>query len=224
MSTEEASTPTAPPSRDDHELLIDELLADASDTTGGRLLAAASGGDPVMMRALVLIAVGLGELTRVDGRWRWNTGTSRSGRLAGVLEDRSTALSDRQLVALRAVTEGWVRPYELVAAELEHRAAPGTRVCPGLTPRQRQVLTLLGDGLTVDAIARRLYLSPRTVGKHLERVYRRLGTSDRLTTVLQAKRLGLLGPADGGEPVPGAARQSPLAHPTGHRARRSDAA
>lgn len=61
-----------------------------------------------------------------------------------------------------------------------------------LTQRQREVLELLSDGLTVQAIARRLCLSPRTVGKHLERVYRRLGTSDRLTTVLRAQHYGLL--------------------------------
>lgn len=70
------------------------------------------------------------------------------------------------------------------------RAAP-----PELTGRQREVLHLLADGLTVRAIARRLRLSPRTVGKHLEHVYRRLGTSDRLTTVLRAQRHGLLCPA-----------------------------
>ncbi|HZN73958.1 MAG TPA: LuxR C-terminal-related transcriptional regulator [Micromonosporaceae bacterium] len=63
---------------------------------------------------------------------------------------------------------------------------------PPLTQRQREVLELLSGGLTVQAIARQLYLSPRTVGKHLERIYRRLGTSDRLTTVIRAQRCGIL--------------------------------
>jgi len=63
---------------------------------------------------------------------------------------------------------------------------------PDLTRRQREVLELLSDGLTAQAIARRLCLSPRTVGKHLERVYRRLGTSDRLMTVIRAQQYGLL--------------------------------
>jgi DNA-binding NarL/FixJ family response regulator len=61
-----------------------------------------------------------------------------------------------------------------------------------LTERQQEVLELLSDGLTMQAIAHRLGLSPRTVGKHLERVYRRLGTSDRLMTVMRAQRDGLL--------------------------------
>lgn len=63
---------------------------------------------------------------------------------------------------------------------------------PVLTGRQREVLQLLGAGLTAAAIARRLGLSPRTVGKHLERVYRCLGTSDRLTAVIRARDCGLL--------------------------------
>lgn len=63
---------------------------------------------------------------------------------------------------------------------------------PQLTQRQGEVLVLLSGGLTVQAIAHRLYLSPRTVGKHLERIYRRLGTSDRLTTVMRAQQLGLI--------------------------------
>lgn len=69
---------------------------------------------------------------------------------------------------------------------------------PALTPRQQEILELLGDGLTVRAIARRLSLSPRTVGKHLELLYRRLGTSDRLMTVIHAQRHGLIGSLAGG--------------------------
>jgi len=42
------------------------------------------------------------------------------------------------------------------------------------------------------AIARRLAISPRTVTKHLENLYRKLGTCDRLTTVLTAQRLNLV--------------------------------
>ncbi|SHM37336.1 response regulator transcription factor [Cryptosporangium aurantiacum] len=72
-----------------------------------------------------------------------------------------------------------------------------------LTPRQEQVLELLGAGLTARAIARRLGISPRTVTKHQEQLYRRLGTSDRLTTVLLAQRLGLIPVRYEVLPVPG---------------------
>jgi len=59
---------------------------------------------------------------------------------------------------------------------------PGRRARPGharLTVRQQQVLGLVADGLTDAAIAHRLGCSPRTVDKHLEHVYRRLGVSCR---------------------------------------------
>ena len=62
----------------------------------------------------------------------------------------------------------------------------------GLTPRELTVLTLLGDTLTAEAIAHRLRISPRTVHRHLGNIYRKLGTRDRLDTVLRARQAGLL--------------------------------
>ncbi|HVK26501.1 MAG TPA: LuxR C-terminal-related transcriptional regulator [Actinokineospora sp.] len=62
----------------------------------------------------------------------------------------------------------------------------------GPTRRERVVLKLLADGLTAAAIARRLGISPRTVHHHLESLYRKLGTNDRLTTVRHAESIGLL--------------------------------
>ncbi len=106
------------------------------------------------------------------------------------------ALPTERLVALHALTETWARAHRLVAAALDERLRAGTARPPALTDRQRQVVALLREGLTIQAMARRLGLSPRTVGKHLERVYRRLGTTDRLTTVLRAQQQGLL-PGDG---------------------------
>jgi DNA-binding CsgD family transcriptional regulator len=61
-----------------------------------------------------------------------------------------------------------------------------------ITARELTVLTLLADGLTAQTIGRRLHISPRTVHRHLDNLYRKLGTSDRLNTVLRAQWLGLL--------------------------------
>ncbi|MFJ4947192.1 response regulator transcription factor [Streptomyces sp. NPDC088760] len=63
-----------------------------------------------------------------------------------------------------------------------------------LTPRETAVLVLLTDALTADAIGRRLGISVRTVHKHVENIYRKLGTRDRVGTVLRAQRLGLVPP------------------------------
>lgn len=61
-----------------------------------------------------------------------------------------------------------------------------------LTPREQAVLGLLVRGLTAGAIGRRLAISERTVHKHLEHVYAKLGVADRLSAVLRAQDAGLL--------------------------------
>lgn len=72
-----------------------------------------------------------------------------------------------------------------------------------VTPRELAVLRLLAEGLTATAIGRRLAISERTVHKHLEHAYAKLGVSDKLSAVRRALRLGLLsGPAVGGQPDP----------------------
>jgi DNA-binding CsgD family transcriptional regulator len=79
-------------------------------------------------------------------------------------------------------------------ARIEQRAAQAQEGAEGvrLTPREVAVLTLLADGLTATAMARRLGIAPRTVHKHLEHIYAKFGASDRLKAVLRAQRLGIL--------------------------------
>jgi DNA-binding CsgD family transcriptional regulator len=48
-----------------------------------------------------------------------------------------------------------------------------------LTPQQRQIVRLAGDGLTNRQIGDRLFLSPRTVSSHLYRSYPKLGVTGR---------------------------------------------
>jgi DNA-binding CsgD family transcriptional regulator len=57
---------------------------------------------------------------------------------------------------------------------------------PHLTPRERQVLTLVRDGLTNAQVARRLGIGEATVAKHLEHVYSRLGARSRTHAVTLA--------------------------------------
>ena len=61
-----------------------------------------------------------------------------------------------------------------------------------LTPRERIVLDHIARGATVDGIAARMAISRRTVHKHQEHLYRKLGAVDRLSAVLSAQRLGLI--------------------------------
>jgi DNA-binding NarL/FixJ family response regulator len=49
----------------------------------------------------------------------------------------------------------------------------------GLTAREVEVLRLVAEGLTNEQVAERLIISPRTVEKHLESIYGKLGVSSR---------------------------------------------
>ncbi len=61
-----------------------------------------------------------------------------------------------------------------------------------LSARELEVLGLVAEGLTDARVAQRLHLSPRTVGRHLESVYRKLDVSSRTAAVKTAGELGLL--------------------------------
>jgi DNA-binding CsgD family transcriptional regulator len=69
---------------------------------------------------------------------------------------------------------------------------PGSTEAVVLTRRELDVLRYLAAGLTAETIARRLSVAPATVRKHLQNLYAKLGTSDRLGAVVRARDLGLL--------------------------------
>ncbi|MDX6642296.1 MAG: two-component system, NarL family, nitrate/nitrite response regulator NarL [Solirubrobacteraceae bacterium] len=63
---------------------------------------------------------------------------------------------------------------------------------PKLSPREREVLGLIADGLSAPDIGKRLYLSPSTVKTHLQSLYGKLDVSDRAAAVAEGMRRGLL--------------------------------
>jgi DNA-binding NarL/FixJ family response regulator len=62
----------------------------------------------------------------------------------------------------------------------------------GLTPRERDVLLLLGEGLDPTAIARELIMSIHTARGHVKNIMMKLGVHSQLEAVVTAARLGLL--------------------------------
>lgn len=62
----------------------------------------------------------------------------------------------------------------------------------GLTATEQAVLTLVADGHTTYGVARRLQMAPRTAGKHLEHIYRKLGVTHRVAAVNAAHEAGLV--------------------------------
>ena len=71
-------------------------------------------------------------------------------------------------------------------------AREGTQVRARLTPREHEILVLLGRGYTMQQIATRLGISPRTVETHVGKLYRKLDVRTRVQAVSRAVSLGLI--------------------------------
>ena len=76
-------------------------------------------------------------------------------------------------------------------AVLSARAERRTGGAEDLSPREREVLALVADGLPNKLIARRLGISEKTVKAHLTRVFQQIGVTDRTQAALWAERQGL---------------------------------
>jgi two-component system nitrate/nitrite response regulator NarL len=106
---------------------------------------------------------------------------------------KSAAGSDIVDAVLAAARGEVVIPRELqtgLAHELRMRREVSDR--PILSPKEIEVLRLAADGLTVDAIGKRLYVSTSTVKTQLQSIYEKLGVSDRTSAVARAMRQGIL--------------------------------
>ncbi len=108
------------------------------------------------------------------------------------------AASADLVAALRAVARGEVFLYPTVAKKLVDDYLSRTRdretmdSLHGLTPREREVLTLIGDGLTNKEIAERLVISLSTVQTHYAHIIEKLGLNNRAEVIKYAIRHGLI--------------------------------
>jgi DNA-binding NarL/FixJ family response regulator len=97
----------------------------------------------------------------------------------------------RLAAALRAVATGlWALDGPLGESLLP--PAPSAGPSEPLTPRELEVLALLGEGLPNKAIADRLGIAERTAKFHASAILAKLGAESRSEAIVRAARLGLL--------------------------------
>ena len=145
--------------------------------------------------------------------------------LAALLEEHQgeheTALRTLRQVVGETESDGWVRLYTDLGADMEHllrqlqrrdgfsrtldhilSAFPAQHARPGdpdqsgliepLSPRELEILALLAERNSNKEIAERLFISPGTVKRHTVSIYRKLDVNDRRQAVARATTLRLL--------------------------------
>jgi len=200
---------------DDHRVVrvgLEQLLATFDDV---ELVGAADGGE----QAVALCTAERPDVLLLDLSMPDLDGVEVSRRLAAASPDTRvvvfTSFSDRERIveALDAGAIGYLlkdaEPEEIHAAlraaargesPLDPKAAAAllatraARPTGGveLTAREREVLTLVVDGMANKQIARRLGISEKTVKGHLTNLFQRIGVTDRTQAALWAERTGAL--------------------------------
>jgi two-component system, NarL family, response regulator LiaR len=182
-----------------------EVVGEAGDGAEAVELAERLRPDVVLMDLVMPGLDGVGAMQRLRERLP----SSRVIVLTSFAED------DRLLPAIQAGAAGYLfknaQPSELaravraahagealldpaVAARLVDAIAqaPGTEPSEQLTPREREVLELIGRGLSNKLIARELEIAEKTVKAHVGHLLAKLGVTDRTQAALYAVRAGIV--------------------------------
>jgi len=155
-----------------------------------------------------LASIAMAHHERLDGsgyhRGLASSSLSRQARLLAVADAFQSkteprpyreALSPKEAteVLVRKAKAGALDPVMVMAvAEAAGEAAPPIDRPAGLTEREVEVVGLLARGLQTKQIARELDISPKTVDRHIQNSYRKIGVSSRAAATLYAAENGLV--------------------------------
>lgn len=190
-----------------------EVVGEAATGTDAVAVARATRPDVVLMDI---------RMPEGDGLWATRQIVQTEGlEKVHVVVVTTFELDDYVAEAIRAGASGFLvkdtEPVELirsvrVAAAGDALLSPGItkrlleRIAGGLRPpedaaafqqlteREREVLELVGHGLTNDEIAQKLFLSPLTAKTHVSRIMSKLAARDRVQLVVVAYETGLVRP------------------------------
>ncbi|HEX5598847.1 MAG TPA: response regulator transcription factor [Micromonosporaceae bacterium] len=96
---------------------------------------------------------------------------------------------DELLAAIRTAATGETVLAPAIATRLISRVRTPDRA---LTPRETQILQMVADGSTNQAIARALFITEATVKSHLVQVFTKLSVDNRTAAVAEARRRGIV--------------------------------
>jgi DNA-binding NarL/FixJ family response regulator len=191
----------------DDDLAVRNLIAATLERTGYETVETGSGDEAIDLArgetpSLVLLDI---NLAGTNGYVVCTELRQMLGRQLPImfLSGERTEPFDRVAGLLIGADDYMTKPFapdELVARvtrmleRAERRRQPTDDRRFGLTPREHDVLGLLVDGLSQPEIAERLYLSPKTVGTHIQRIIGKMGVKNRTQAVAIAAREGLFQP------------------------------
>jgi DNA-binding NarL/FixJ family response regulator len=102
------------------------------------------------------------------------------------------AVADGEAIFSPAIAERLMNYFTTPpAATSDSTQSAITAVFPDLTEREREVLTLIAEGLTNSAIAERLILSPKTIRNYITEIFSKLQVADRAQAIIRARNAGL---------------------------------
>ena len=102
------------------------------------------------------------------------------------------AVADGEAIFSPGIAERLIHYFATPPAATDDLAqSAAVPIFPDLTEREREVLTLIAQGLTNSAIAERLVLSPKTVRNYITEIFSKLQVADRAQAIIRARNAGL---------------------------------
>ncbi|MBN1993926.1 MAG: response regulator transcription factor [Anaerolineae bacterium] len=203
---------------DDHPVFRFGLRALLQAETDTEVVGEATGGEEAVALAakldpdVVLMDINMPEINGIEATRRILQNNPNVGILVITMFDDDSVFAamragargyilkgaegEEALRAIRAVANGQAIFSPAIAERvIEYFAqSPANKpesVFPELSLREHEVLTLLAQGLTNNAIASRLVLSPKTVRNHVSNIFNKLQVADRAQAIIRAREAGL---------------------------------